>query len=192
MRKKMFYKFKTLRVQNFQKLIVSDLSEMKKTQLSSISWANLVPSLQAQESGCPLRMFAKDLMGRNFPPHWAGSRGILCKLLLLPLWAHGLGIQLASTSSVGFKNTWWTGDLAKLVLKIIHIFLLEINLETEFRLYKESWGWFWRWYSANLFCPCNQDYMRHWDGLVLLSLQKCLQEWSRLFYSYCIINQPVS
>lgn len=190
MRKKMFYKFKTLRVQNFQKLIVSDLSEMKKTQLSSISWAILVPSLQARESGCPLRMFAKDLMGEIFLPTGLAAEGS-CAYFCYCLCEHMAWESSLLPPSVGFrlKNTRWTGDL---VLKIIHIFLLEIHLETEFRLYKESWGWYWRWYSANLFCPFNQDYMRHWDGLVLLSLQKCLQEWSRLFYSYCIINQPVS
>lgn len=97
----MFYKFETLRVQNFQKLIVSDLSEMKKEPslvLSAVGMqaarATLVPSLQAQESGCSLRKFAKDLMGRTFPPHWGDSRGVLWMLLLLPLCVFGLRIQL--------------------------------------------------------------------------------------------------
>lgn len=106
----MFYKFETLRVQNFQKLIVSDLSEMKKEPslvLSAVGMqaarATLVPSLQAQESGCSLRMFAKDLMERTSPPHWGDSRGILWMHLLLPLCVFGLGIQFASSSFLGFR-----------------------------------------------------------------------------------------
>lgn len=43
--------------------------------------ANLVPSLQAQESRCSMRMFAKDIMGRIFFHHWTDSRGILWILL---------------------------------------------------------------------------------------------------------------
>lgn len=87
MRKQTFYKFETLRVQNFQKLIVSDLCEMKKKASLVLSVvgtqaarANLVPNLPAQESGCSLRMFAKDLMGRNVFPTGVtaeGSRGCL-------------------------------------------------------------------------------------------------------------------
>lgn len=59
----MFYKFETLRVQNFQKLIVSDLSEMKKNSLvlsavgPQATRANLVPSLQGQE----IRLLPEDV-----------------------------------------------------------------------------------------------------------------------------------
>lgn len=163
----------------------------KNKKLSFISWWHVGYSLQLQSSGCSLRTngetFSSPLGWQQRGPgdasaiascHWNAS-----------LWRFSQGIQLgppllwgSGSRLPGEEDTFVSeGSISLLSLpsESFPFFSWKLTKKQDLAHKGQCWGR----HSVSLFCRCNQDYMRHRGGLLLLGLQECLQEWSTLFYS---------